>query len=86
MAHLYYFGVSISGGMAVRQYNRIKSVLKEKNRTGKWLAGELGVDETTISRWCRNLRQPSFKTLFDIAELLDVEPGELLVKRDDLKP
>lgn len=71
--------------MATRQYNQIKRVLKQKNRTGKWLAGELGVDETTVSRWCRNIRQPSFKTLFEIAELLDVEPGELLAKRDDIK-
>lgn len=75
----------ISGGMATRQYNQIKRVLKQKKRTGKWLAGELGVDETTVSRWCRNIRQPSFKTLFEIAELLDVEPGELLSKRDDLE-
>ena len=72
--------------MATRkQYNKIKSVLREKNRTGKWLADELGVDETTVSRWCRNIRQPSFKTLFEIAVLLDVEPGELLAKRDDLE-
>ena len=72
--------------MATRkQYNKIKSVLREKNRAGKWLADELGVDETTVSRWCRNIRQPSFKTLFEIAELLDVEPGELLAKRDDLE-
>ena len=72
--------------MATRkQYNKIKSVLREKHRTGKWLADELGVDETTVSRWCRNLRQPSFKTLFEIAELLDVEPGELLARRNDIE-
>lgn len=72
--------------MATQQYNKLKRVLKEKKRTGKWLAEELGVEESTVSRWCQNLRQPSVQTLFDIAELLDVEPGELLVKRDNLKP
>ena len=71
--------------MATRKYNKLKRVLKQKKRTGKWLASELGVDESTVSRWCRNIRQPSFKTLFEIAVLLDVEPGELLAKRDDLE-
>ncbi|MCB0541751.1 MAG: helix-turn-helix transcriptional regulator [Phaeodactylibacter sp.] len=69
--------------MATRKYNKLKQTLKQKKRTGKWLASELGVDETTVSRWCQNLTQPSVQTLFDIAELLDVEPGELLVQRKD---
>ena len=71
--------------MATQQYNKLKRVLKEKKRTGKWLAEELGVEESTVSRWCQNLRQPSVQTLFEIAVLLDVEPGELLAKRDDLE-
>jgi putative transcriptional regulator len=69
--------------MATRQYNKLKRVLKQKKRTGKWLAEELGVDASTVSRWCRNLRQPDVQTLFEIAELLDVEPGELFVKRNE---
>ena len=71
--------------MATRQYNKLKRVLKQKKRTGKWLAEELGVEESTVSRWCQNLRQPSVQTLFDIAELLHVEPGELLVKLEEDK-
>lgn len=27
--------------MATRKYNNLKHVLKQKKRTGKWLAGEL---------------------------------------------
>ena len=30
--------------------NRIKLVLVEKKKTGKWLAQELGVSECTVSR------------------------------------
>lgn len=64
--------------MAAKKYNRIKRVLKQKKRTGKWLAEQLGKNEITVSRWCRNVQQPSLETLFDIAELLDVRPEELL--------
>jgi len=35
----------------------------------------------TISRWCRNVQQPSLKTLFQIAELLDIEARELIEVR-----
>ncbi|HBE55026.1 MAG TPA: transcriptional regulator, partial [Prevotellaceae bacterium] len=32
--------------------NRLKIVLVEKKRTGKWLAEQLGKDTTTVSKWC----------------------------------
>ncbi len=66
--------------MATQKYNRIKEVLKQKKRTGKWLASQLGVDESTVSRWCRNFQQPSVQALFKMAELLEVKPGELLAE------
>lgn len=65
--------------MATKKYNRIKLVLKQKKRTGKWLAEQLGKNEVTVSRWCRNVQQPSLEALFEIAELLEVKPEELLV-------
>ena len=71
--------------MATRKYNKLKRTLKQKKRTSRWLAEELGVDKTTVSRWCQNQTQPSVQTLFDIAELLGVEPGELLVKLEEDK-
>ena len=64
--------------MARKNYNRIKQVLKQKKRTGKWLAAQLDKDEGTVSRWCRNVQQPSLETLFQIAELLEVEAVELI--------
>ncbi len=64
--------------MATKRYNRIKRVLKQKKRTGKWLAAQLGVDVGTVSRWCRNFQQPNLQTLFEVAELLEVKPSELL--------
>lgn len=72
--------------MAGKKYNRIKRVLKQKKRTGKWLAEQLDKDEGTISRWCRNVQQPNLETLFQVAELLDVEARELLeAKKIDKK-
>ena len=35
--------------------NRIKLVLVEKKKTGKWLAQELGVSDCKTA-WCRNER------------------------------
>ncbi|MCC8174391.1 MAG: helix-turn-helix domain-containing protein [Odoribacter sp.] len=59
---------------------RLKIVLVEKKRTGKWLAEKLGKNEATISRWCTNEAQPSIETLFEIARMLDVNVRELLVE------
>lgn len=59
--------------------NRLKIVLVEKKRTGKWLAEKLHKNEATVSRWCTNESQPSIETLFAIAELLVVNVRELLI-------
>ena len=53
--------------------NRIKLVLVEKKKTGKWLAQELGVSECTVSRWASNKAQPNLSSLNAIAKLLGVE-------------
>lgn len=66
--------------MNKKQINRIKVVLAEKGKTNRWLANELGKNETTVSRWCTNDAQPPLETLSRIAEVLDVEIFELLQK------
>ena len=58
--------------------NRLKVVLVEQNRKGKWLAEQLGKNEATVSRWCSNTAQPSLEMLIKIASILKVEPGQLL--------
>ncbi|MAO17241.1 helix-turn-helix transcriptional regulator [Muricauda ruestringensis] len=60
-------------------FNRIKAVLAEKGKTNNWLADELDMNRTTISKWCRNDMQPRVETLFQIAKALDVDVRELLV-------
>lgn len=59
--------------------NRIKVVLVEKGRTGKWLAEEIGTPPPcTVSKWCSNRIQPDLQTLDKIAKILDVDVKELL--------
>lgn len=58
--------------------NRIKVVLVEKGKTGKWLAEQLGKSNCSVSKWCSNSIQPDLITLDKIAKLLDVDVRELL--------
>lgn len=61
----------------MKPINRIKVLLVEKRKTGKWLAEQLGKDPATVSRWCSNTMQPSIETFAKIAELLDVDMKDL---------
>ena len=60
--------------------NRLKVILVEKKKTSKWLAEQWGKDPATVSKWGTNTTQPNIETYIKIAELLDVEIAELLVK------
>ena len=43
--------------------NRLKVVLVEQQKTGKWLAEQIGKSNCTVSKWCSNSVQPDLKTL-----------------------
>ena len=60
--------------------NRIKVVLVEKKRTNKWLAEQLGVNPSTVSKWCTNSSQPDLNSLLKISDLLEVDIKELIVR------
>ena len=64
--------------MESKDLNRLKLVLVEKKRTATWLAQELGVSPVTLSKWCSNTTQPSLQTLDKIADILEVDPRDLL--------
>lgn len=53
--------------------NRLKIVLVEQGKSGRWLAERLNKSEHTISRWCQNKTQPSVAQLKDIAQVLGVD-------------
>ena len=58
--------------------DRLKLVLVEQKRTGKWLAEQLGKDPSTVSKWCSNVTQPTLDTLVNIAKVLDVDIKDLI--------
>jgi transcriptional regulator with XRE-family HTH domain len=72
-----YFG-NIRQNMETEKINRLKIVLVEQGKTGKWLAGQLGKNEATVSRWCSNASQPSLEMLMKIAAILNVDARRLI--------
>lgn len=64
--------------MGTEKINRLKIVLVEQGKTGKWLAGQLGKNEATVSRWCSNVSQPSLEMLMKIASILDIDARRLI--------
>lgn len=64
----------------MERINRIKVVLAEKQKTNKWLASELGINPSTVSKWCTNSSQPDITLLVKISKILEVKIDELLDK------
>jgi transcriptional regulator with XRE-family HTH domain len=64
--------------LAKVEINRIKVALAETRRKNKWLAEQIGKDESTISQWCTNARQPSLENLLNIANVLEIDIRDLL--------
>ena len=53
-------------------------MLTERMVTKKELAGMLGKDLATVSKWCTNSAQPNLENLMEIAKVLEVDVKELL--------
>lgn len=58
--------------------NRLKIVLVEQGKSGRWLAEQLNKSEHTISRWCQNKTQPSVAQLNEIAQVLSIDVRTLI--------
>lgn len=61
-----------------QKINRLKIVLVEQGKSGKWLAEKLGKDQSTISKWCSNKTQPTLENIAKIAEVLEINMRELI--------
>lgn len=70
--------------MGTTNLNRLKVVLVEQNKTGKWLAEQLGKSTCSVSKWCQNTVQPNLQTLDKIAGLLNVSIKDLLIDNREL--
>ena len=64
--------------MEPKQLNRLRVIIAEKNLTNKWLSGQLGVGQATVSKWVQNNAQPNLEMLIKISKLLNVDINELI--------
>jgi transcriptional regulator with XRE-family HTH domain len=58
--------------------NNIKMSLLEQEMTQGELAAKMQVDKNTVSAWANNLRQPTLKKLYKIADAIGVPAPRLL--------
>ena len=72
--------------MSELTFNRIKELLAKKGKQSTELSAYVGVTTRTVSTWCTNKNQPPVEMLFQIANFLDVQAGELLTLKEDLIP
>lgn len=61
--------------------NRIKEVLEDQGRSQKWLARKLGKSYNMVNAYVQNRQQPRLEVLFEIAEILDVQPKDLIKEK-----
>lgn len=62
--------------------NRLKIVLDEQEKTGKWLSEKIGKSNCTVSKQCGNKAQPDLRTLNEIVNALNVDVKDLLVSNN----
>lgn len=63
----------------MQRYNRIEEILDERGIKKIWLAEQLDVGTSAVSKWCSNKGQPRVEMLYRIAAVLGVGVCELLV-------
>jgi DNA-binding XRE family transcriptional regulator len=62
----------------MRDINRLKILLAEKKKTNKWLCEQLGVNPTTVSKWCTNSSQPSLEMVLKMMKVLDADINQII--------
>lgn len=65
--------------------NRLKVILVEQGKTGKWLAEQLGKSNCTVSKWCSNTIQPDLHTIDKIAKIFKIDRRTLIEPSDNDK-
>ena len=63
--------------------NRIKEVLEEKGIKQTWLADKLGKSYNMVNGYAQNRQQPRLEVLFEIAKILNVNPKDLLIDKNE---
>lgn len=63
--------------------NCIEEVLEERGIKQTWLAERLGKSFCIVNSYVCNRRQPSLDVLFEIAQILNVDPKELIANNEN---
>ena len=63
--------------------NNIKMVLEQQGRSQVWLAKAIDKSVNTINAYVQNRTQPSLEILYKIAEVLNVNPKDLLIDKNE---
>ena len=63
----------------IKKLNRLKVVLAEQDKTGRWLSEQIGKSNCTVSKYINQKVQPDLKTLNQIADVLHIDVKDLLV-------
>ena len=58
--------------------NRIKEVLEAKGIKQTWIAEKLAKSYNLVNGYVQNRQQPGLEVLFTIANILEVDPKELI--------
>lgn len=62
--------------------HRLKEAVKYSGHNYKYLADKLGVNQTTVSMYVHGKTLPSFLTLANISEILDISIDYLIGKNE----
>ncbi len=63
--------------------SRIGKVIDSKGLKHKWVAEQMGVAPTVLSRWINNRGKPSAERLFKLAHILNCKVDDLYIFQDD---
>ena len=67
----------------IKAKNNIKIVLEQQGRSQVWLAKAIDKSVNTVNAYVQNRTQPSLDILYKIAELLNVNPKDLLIDKNE---
>ncbi len=69
----------------MEKLNNIKGILEKQGRSQTWLSEKLGKSKNAINAICNNISQPSLSTLYEVAQILEVDICDLLVRENENK-
>ena len=59
--------------------NKLKEKIREQGRTQRWISKQVGITETTLSRYASGKQNPSYKTAQKIAAVLSCKPDDIFL-------